>query len=453
MGDFGDLRLAKTGSLLLERMVNKMTVCLRKLGSDRALEVAFGRLLRNPKFSMVELKNQAIQKTNKLSSSLDHVLAIQDTTEINFELAEYGQRKDLGRLTNKYFSGFFLHPSIVIDADSMACLGLGSFQYWVRPQEERKWTRSERQHTPIEEKESFSWIKTALEVGQNISTKQITHVCDREADIYELFCRVPDNKNNLLIRSRSNRVLTSKGRLQAYLEGLPAAGTIDIEIPSIPGKRKARGAHLEVRYSPVEINKPKNVSATNLPPSISLFAIDVKEVAQSKEKVHWRLLTTHAVTTMEEALQVVNWYKQRWHIEQFFRTLKKQGLNVEASQLESRDSLLKMTVLASIAAVKCLQLVQARDGNNKRKSSDVFEPQDYNLLKNIQKQYERKTNKQKNPHSTGSLAWAAWIIARMGGWNGYRSERPPGPITMRNGLEDFYRIKQGWLLAKNMCIP
>ena len=99
---------------------------MRKLGSDRVLEVAFGRLLRNPKFSMVELKNQAIQKRINCSS-LDHVLAIQDTTEINFELAEYGQRKDLGRLTNKYFSGFFLHPSIVIDADSMACLWAGVF--------------------------------------------------------------------------------------------------------------------------------------------------------------------------------------------------------------------------------------------------------------------------------------------------------------------------------------
>ena len=86
-------------------------------------------------------------------------------------------------------------------------------------------------------------------MGQNISTKQITHVCDREADIYELFCRVPDNKNNfdkISIKSSFDfeRSFTSVFR------GLPAAGTIDIEIPSIPGKRKARGNHLEVRYSP-----------------------------------------------------------------------------------------------------------------------------------------------------------------------------------------------------------
>ena len=63
-----------------------------------------------------------------------------------------------------------------------------------------------------------------------------------------------------------------------------------------------------------------------------------------------------------------------------------------------------------------------------------------------------KTAKQKNPHPQHSLAWAAWIVARLGGWDGYRSSRPPGPITFANGINHFKAIATGWAL-RDVCIP
>jgi hypothetical protein len=51
---------------------------------------------------------------------------------------------------------------------------------------------------------------------------------------------------------------------------------------------------------------------------------------------------------------------------------------------------------------------------------------------------------QKNPHPKGSLAFAAWVIARLGGWTGYYGK--PGPKVMRRGLEDFCKIKFGTTL-------
>src|SRR4051812_21906995 len=49
-----------------------------------------------------------------------------------------------------------------------------------------------------------------------------------------------------------------------------------------------------------------------------------------------------------------------------------------------------------------------------------------------------------------TLAWCAWIIARLGGWKGYRiSEGPPGPLTMRRGYEQFCSIHKGYTLAKS----
>jgi hypothetical protein len=66
----------------------------------------------------------------------------------------------------------------------------------------------------------------------------------------------------------------------------------------------------------------------------------------------------------------------------------------------------------------------------------------------ICKKLEGKTKKQINPYAKGSMAWAAWIIARLGGWNGYQSESPPGPITMLRGLQKFELQHKGWLLVK-----
>jgi hypothetical protein len=93
-----------------------------------------------------------------------------------------------------------------------------------------------------------------------------------------------------------------------------------------------------------------------------------------------------------------------------------------------------------------MQLVQSRDGLNERKLEDVFQQKDFNLLEKLNTKLEGKTEKQKNPHQKNSLAWGSWIIARLGGWMGYSCERPPGPITMKRGLEFFQKIKIGWLL-------
>jgi hypothetical protein len=139
-----------------------------------------------------------------------------------------------------------------------------------------------------------------------------------------------------------------------------------------------------------------------------------------------------------------------WNIEQFFRTLQKQGLDIESSQVESASALMKLITLACFSAMQIMQLTLAREGKDQAVSV-VFNESECKLLSRLQSKLEGKTEKQKNPHSNNRLSWAAWIIARLGGWKGYASESPPGPITMFRGLTQFKTLYEGWSLV-DVCI-
>jgi hypothetical protein len=106
--------------------------------------------------------------------------------------------------------------------------------------------------------------------------------------------------------------------------------------------------------------------------------------------------------------------------------------------------LFNLAAITMIAATKVMQLVLARDGAVDRPAIDVVAPEQLPVLEAVQTSLEGKTAKQKNPHPLHSMAWVAWIIARLGGWTGYASERPPGPITMRRGWDRFEQIARGW---------
>ncbi len=136
----------------------------------------------------------------------------------------------------------------------------------------------------------------------------------------------------------------------------------------------------------------------------------------------WAGLTTHTLDSFDDARRILGGYGQRWHIEQTFRVMKKQGLDIESSPIETAAGLMKLACLAVDVAVRSMQLTLAREGPSDRPATDVFPESEIEVLAHLQPTLEGKTEKQKNPHPLLSLAWAAWIIARLGGWKGYASE-------------------------------
>ena len=430
-------------------MVEAESVCLRRLGGDRAREVRFGRFLSNSKVTWQEIMREGCSKTGMLAQGL-HVLAIQDTSELNYE-AHAERVTGLGKVGNGKDAGMFIHPLLALDAQSGACLGLAHQHMWMRVEKAAK----NYKQLAIEEKESYRWLEVAQAGKKALSrAEMITIIADRESDIYEEWDRVPDSKTHLLTRACRDRVLSSGEKLYGWLENQEVQGCYKLSLPSRTGKRSAHEARMEIRYGEVEINRPKNCSDKGASASIKLYAIEVREqtgsVVGEEKPVRWRLLTTHKIESVEDALRCVGWYCCRWQIEQFFRTLKKQGFQIESSQVETGEGLMKLACIAMQAAVRTLQLTLAREGNTDRMATDVFDEADIEVLEQILPGLEGKTDKQKNRYAPKKLAWAAWIIARLGGWNGYACEAKPGPITMLRGQQRFASISEGWKLAK-MC--
>lgn len=450
VGRFNDFRLQKTGALLFKRIGTMFSTCIKTLAGERKLEVSFGRFLQHDNVTIEEMSKTLAEKTNLNCKSRKHVLAIQDTVESTYP-TQWDKKHLFGTGAHPSVKSILAHPSIIVDAFNKDILGIGSIKLWTRKDKELipKHLRS------IEEKESIRWIEIAEETKKNITHGAIiTHITDREGDIYELLSRIPDERNHFIVRSKSDRILLDGYHLSEHMAEVAIAGKYEINLPAITGVRAERVAKVTIKFSKVDLttNTPES---KNTKEHLELTCIEIAEIggfSSGVAPVFWRLLTTHDVTNTEEAKQIAIWYTWRWIIEQLFRTMKKKGFKIEESQIETPDSLMKLFLLGLAAAVQVLCLVYARDGKSNRPALEIFSKEELIVLLLMLKKVEGKTLKQKNPHKRNTLSWAAWIIARLGSWYPGASH-PPGPITMFKGLKRFNTIFEAWeILKKDTCI-
>lgn len=433
--------------MLLEGMVVRASTCLRRLGGGRRRdEVRFGRFLSNDKVTVERLLEGWGWPTAAAAAGR-HVLAIQDTTDLNFKTSAERQR-GLGEIGKGVGRGLLVHGMLALDATTGSCLGLVAGEIWTR----RGRVTVARGKRPLAAKESRRWVSTAARAETVLGgAAMLTTIGDQESDIYGYWARPRPAHVHRLGRAYCNRSLVGGGSLHLAAADWPVAGTRSIALKPREG-RPARTAHLSLRFGEVILARPK--SDTSGVPAVRLTLVEVIEPAppEGAEPVHWRLLTTHEVADAAAAFQMVDWYTARWTIEQLWRLLKKQGLRLEDSQIGTADRLLKLAAIATRAAVVTLQLTQAREGAGGEPAGLVFQDAEIAALEAIDATYRGRTEKQSNPHPPHSLAWAAWIIARIGGWDGYPSSKPPGPITFKHGLDQFQAIAKGWTL-RDVCMP
>lgn len=433
LGHFGDARREKVGIDLLARLVEvgEARVTVRALGGDRSGEVRFGRFLRCEAVTPGRMIEAAASHTRGLVADR-HILAIQDTTS----LRDDGNKRSIN-----------LHPTIAVDAGTGALLGLVHAEVLTRDGSAGAVHCNKR---PFAEKESRRWLDAIHESAalRTAGARTVTVVGDCEGDIYEDFALRPPEVE-VLFRVHHDRTLADGGSLFSKPAGWKELGRETIDLPAAPG-RPARRVVLALRAGAVTLKRPKRNTAdetAKLPPSVTLTLVEVREVdpPAGAEPVAWRLLTSHAVTSFAEAQRITGYYRQRWTIEQLFRTMKTRGFDIEASRVAGGGPFENLATATLIAAIEVLSLVRERDGAAGRPITDVFAADEQPAIAAVSASLEGETEPQKNPHAPDSLAFAAWVCGRVGGWTGYYDK--PGPVVMLRGLLRLRAMIEGWRLA------
>ena len=476
------IRLDRITETLVSRIGEKRTSILRQLAGNWSEEMRFWRYLSNERVSVPGLVERSTAGIGEAVAGRP-VLSIQDGSTISL-CGRLAARKGFLAINGDGPPGFQLHPALVLDAETGSCLGLGDVEVQDEPRAggDKRWCMRQ----DALGKKSGTWLRCGMAARARLgAAASVTHIADREADFFEMMLEFGQNKwetEHFLIRSNADRQLghlpgrgktpykgspevaiwhqglehppllvPHRSTLAPMMRLLPVRAVWDLPLPATC-KRSARTARVVLRFvEQVPICRPNDGYARiyqgqPLPGSIKVNVVEIREVCMAgadpnDEPILWRLFTSHPVKNIEDARQIVQWYAWRWKIELLFAAAKSRGLDLEHAQIQYADRLKKLAILVAMAAVTVIQLIQARDGASNQPITDAFSTEDIALLRQISPKLEGKTLKQQNPHPKQSLAFAAWVIARLGGWKGYKTHRPPGIGTMSRGLQRFFQIK------------
>jgi hypothetical protein len=469
---FGDKRLSNQYDCLMRSMMNNQCTVVHQLSQTRKGVTGFYRFLNNPQVGLSEM----ISRSCLIEPGMVHlkdILVLMDGTSIGLRSKLRGGDqwgKTLGVIDDNRTPGFYINCALVIDNQRQAVLGLGDIAVYSRPKVDagkkaNYRVRVARKNLPLQAKESYVWSLNGINCHKNMPLAQsITYVMDQGGDKYEsLQHLLQQTGRDFIVRSKENRMSTQsstgvKGRLSSHLESVRWSDCHILPIRALNHysktngqmvQRSARKALLRIRYTTVLLHSPSSykgadITLSSIPLNVVEVLEDPRSVPHGEAPIHWRLLTTWDIKNTAQAWQVVQAYQSRWYIEQLFRVFKKQGMNVEHSQLKTSDAIKKQAVMALKTASDAVRLVLARDGAEFIPVESMFDEKEQSALRKINQSLKGSTLKQCNSHAENSLAWAAWIIARLGGWKGYQSQRPPGPITMKRGLEKFQNFIWAW---------
>lgn len=456
--DFNDKRLMRRHQQLYDSMLKEESVVINQVSESHSEGISYYRFMNNGNVELLELLNKHCEIEDDLVKG-QHILCIGDSSSISLKgrIENIKDKEKIGVLEDNKTPGMFSHASIAVQADSHQVLGLSDLLIWNRA---KRCRGSEGEEAlSYEQKESYKWELSTLNSKKSLeAASKITYIFDQDSDNYETIASILEHeKNEILIRSNHDRKVLfgeEELRMSQALERQGWQAEVEVDIRALNhytsshGKhiqRKARTALLRLRWICVQIQPPYTYKGDVFIDRL-LYVLQIKEDASTvpagESPIEWRLFTSHEISGQSQALLMIDYYQMRWFIEQLFRILKKQGLNIEATQLESKDAIIRQWILAFSVACTVLQLTLARDQTEGHAIAAVFDEKDQIVLKHLCQKTEGKTIQLQNPFPPTQLSWATWIIARLGGWKGYKSQRPPGPITILRGLKKFTHYRK-----------
>jgi hypothetical protein len=436
----GDKRLDKRQAQLTEQLSTMSGANLSKNITGWGNLKAGYRFVNNQRVThdgLIKIEQQKTWQRIEQAGG-DVLLAVQDTTSFNF--ASRKALTGLGVLEDNKTPGFFAHTTLALSEDGVP-FGVLEQQVWSRAKNTNR-DREAHKALPITEKESFKWLQGLHSLPE--CPQQVITICDREADIYELFQEAHNRDLAFIVRASRNRRLEDAPLLREHLRGLSAVSTYRLTVHRQVNQDE-REAVLELRYATITLLPPhRQLSAQVMAlQPLDLQVVEVREVdapPDVEEPVHWILLTNLPVNTPDDAHSMVQLYTYRWVVERFHFVLKSGGCDFEQSQLRTVEALHRLLGLCSGVAWRLLWLTyQARQTPDAPCTVALSEPEWQALT--------AFTNKSRFPAtSPPTLRQAVRAIAQLGGFIGRKSDGEPGVKTLWRGWQRLQDISATWSL-------
>lgn len=420
--DLGDARLNKRAVLLAERLSQKPGASIPGACESWSETVAAYRFLGNEEVGWDDVMAAHWDASQQRISQHKLVLCLQDTTELDYN----GQQmQGLGPLSYEAQRGLYLHPTYVVTPQREP-LGVTNAWMWARQFKNGDAPRGGLL-------ESRRWIESyELIVEQALKLPDTRHVFvgDRESDMLALMLRAKalNHAADYLVRCQHNRALPQGDKLWERVMRSEPLGAVVFSMPAGRG-RKARTVKQEIRLARVSIGDAKQgeVEVT------CLIASEIDPPPGAKPVV-WRLLTNRTASTLQQACELVDWYRARWEIELFFLVLK-EGCRVEQLQLSETDRLQTALALYMVIAWRINRLMRLGRTLPDLTADLLFEADEWRAAFVL--------NKKKVPQAVPTANTVIRLIAQLGGVLGRKSDGEPGAKTLWLGMRDIAVFVQG----------
>lgn len=435
--DFPDARLQRRAVLFLAQQAERPGDGILQGADGAAAAKGNYRLLENDRVTADHFWEPIHLDTAKKLVRCERILSIQDTTTLMFPGLQ--ATTGLGTVDRECEEALLMHSALAVRPDGRV-LGLLHNDVWARPPEEFG-KGSKRKSRPIEEKESFKWIRgiravTKLRDKQSSGTK-LLHIFDREGDVHEVLAEVLDGGDDAVIRCGRNRKVDGPyGHIRATLAAQPVLTRYEIDVPRQSGRGK-RQAAIDVRSAELTLTPPA-VYPGRHPLTINAVWVHEPDPPEGVAPLDWILLTTLPVATATQCNDVVETYKLRWLIEDFHFTLKS-GCRIEKTQLKTAERIEELLALLSAVATRILQLRQCARTEPDAPCTEILADDEWRVLwAHIRK---RPLPDDRAPPT---MREAVLMIGRLGGHLGRKGDGMPGVKTLWRGWRDLQILVAGY---------
>lgn len=431
--DLGDRRLNERLRVSCDLLSRAPELSIPGVCPDWASTKGVYRLLSNRRVTSDAILSAHVERTLARCAAEREVLCIGDTTDVN--VSRDCPAVGVGRMSDPKMRGFYAHVLLAV-TPSCHHLGILHTTWIVRDPLTTGKTVQQRRLLPIEEKESGRWLADFMTVNKLAEThpdKIFYYIADRESDSYELLSAAHNAAAQIIIRTRSNRLLEQGGKLHDVIGCSPVIGCANVTIPR-SHNRPERIATLALRAQPMALRAPRRPHGRD--ESVTIHVIQATEINPKKgvEPISWTLYTYCPIDTTEHIMAILKRYVCRWQIEIYFRVLK-DYCSIESLRLDHIDRLQNAIALYLVISWRVMHLMTTARQYPDQPCTNLIEPHEWKLVWVLK-------YKKPPPKKTPTNREIVRLIAQLGGFLARKGDGEPGAKTIWRGLEKLNNMME-----------